>query len=152
MELPSINNKSTNRSVLGPLKFTNKFTNSNLDRSTLTSLQTDNLFFKQKLAEFEVRLDNISSCQGGLESSNKNSKFNRFNNAKLRERTSHFEENSMAFNKHNDNNNNISIKVRKPSISSQISARMNTGRSSIFTARTEESIGKIDEILNNLKK
>lgn len=59
MELPNINLKSTKHNAFGPLKFNNRFAGT--AKSTLNSLQNDNLFFKQKLAEFELRLDNISS-------------------------------------------------------------------------------------------
>ena len=51
MELPKIN-------VFGPLKFNSRLpSNQNL---LLNSLQTDNIFIKKKLAEFEVRLDNYT--------------------------------------------------------------------------------------------
>lgn len=151
MELPSINNKNNkNNSLFGRLKLNNKFAQT--DKAVLNSLKTDNLFFKQKLAEFEVRLDNIGQTdlnKYNSSTNNKDSKFNRFNNAKLRESTKfeqNMEEDSMAAFNHNETS-------RRKSVTSQSSARLNTGRSSIFTSRTNDSgVSKIDEILNNLKK
>lgn len=158
MELPNINNKNMKTtSVFGPLKFnassknTTLFTNS--DRKALTSLQTDNLFFRQKLAEFEVRLDNIS--QGDSQNKydpSKHSKFNRFNSGRLREAKPDPKLDDDFNNKSSTNNVNNNGVSRKQSCLSQISDRLNTGRSSILTARTNESVSKIDEILNNLKK
>jgi len=159
MELPNINNKNTkNTSVFGPLKFNTNNNSNNLftsnDKKALSFLQTDNLFFKQKLAEFEVRLDKITA-KG--ESSNKydssnNSKFNRFNSNRLREGKTDTKPLDDNHSKNYSSNNDDVCLSRKNSYSSQISARLNTGRSSLLTARTNESVSKIDVILDNLKK
>ncbi len=56
MELPKIKNT---HNVFGPLKFNTRLPSNNA--LLLSSLQTDNIFIKNKLAEFEVRLDDISN-------------------------------------------------------------------------------------------
>lgn len=56
LELPKI---SKNGNAFGPLKFNNRLDSANV--KILTHLQNDNVFFRKKLAEFENRLDNISS-------------------------------------------------------------------------------------------
>lgn len=141
MELPKITN-SLKHNVFGPLKFNNRF--SNQDSKVLKNLQNDNIFFKQKLAEFEVRLDNITQEKQSFDLGSSNSKFNRFNNAKLREKPS--EKNDFE----------VPALSRRESTCLNIpSARLNTGRSSILTARTAkttESVSKIDDILDNIKK
>lgn len=93
MELPKLNKSTAKLNVFGPLKFNNKLESNN--SMLLSSIQNDNLFFKKKLAEFEVRLDNISQDapydKHAKDSENalakcfdRNSKFNRFRNAKLK--------------------------------------------------------------------
>lgn len=61
MELPKINKSVEKFNVFGPLKFNNRLPSN--DSMLLSSLQKDNLFFKNKIAEFEVRLDNISQSK-----------------------------------------------------------------------------------------
>ncbi len=55
MELPKLKNNN----VFGPLKFNNRLPSNNA--LLLSSLQSDNIFIKNKLAEFEVRLDDVTN-------------------------------------------------------------------------------------------
>lgn len=142
MELPKINKSTEKFNVFGPLKFNNRLPSN--DTMLLSHLQKDNLFFKNKLAEFEVRLDNISQ-KNELKSdslsflNNKNSKFNRFNNARLKEKKQEVEEVPA-------------LSTSRALQNVPVSARINTARSSILTSRTTDSVSKIDDILENIKK
>lgn len=168
MELPKLNKSTAKLNVFGPLKFNNKLESNN--SMLLSSIQNDNLFFKKKLAEFEVRLDNISQdAPYDKDSENvlakcfdRNSKFNRFRNAKLKNSKKNIKTNE-SYNDLATNRSELSLSARpnaanfsrKESLAALDNAsptRLNTGRSSLLTARTTESATKIDGILDNLKK